>query len=144
MKPTSAKPRGKSPEPAETGPPSASSSVSSSPAVSVRDTIPDSAVALPYLPSFAEALLARNAVLPPISTTSSAVNGKRGAAFWDLGYPYWSSEQFYNLVLSELTPQGQYIIFNTELQSITDLLDILAVIAPKHSLRAIWYAVNET
>jgi hypothetical protein len=144
MKPTTAKPRGKTPEPAESGPPTAASVISAS-TVHIRpDTLPDSGVALPNLPSFADALIARNAVLPQSAAAAAAVEIHRGVAFWDLGFPYWNEEQFYNLVMFELSPQGRYIIMRSELRTTRDLVELLEVVEPTHSLITILKVAHGT
>jgi len=99
--------------------------------------------AIPNLPSFAEVLLARNAALPPATASASAAAVLRGVAFWDLGFPYWTPPEFYNLVMSELDPFAQSVVLQTDVRSLRDFLEILAIVAPKHSLPAIWEAANE-
>jgi len=108
------------------------------------DTITDDAVSLPNPPAFEEAVAYRDANLPPSSAAASAVTIVRGAAFWELGFPFWSEKEFYYLVLSELSPMGTYLLMRTELSSIMDLMELLTIIEPGHSLMTIWKVANES
>jgi len=97
----------------------------------------------PNLPAFADALMARNADLPPSTSSASAATVDRGVAFWDLGWPFWNPQAFYQLVMSELDPFAQTVIMQTDVKTLGDFLEILAIVAPNHSLPLLWEAANQ-